>query len=113
MIVRACAYNAVIHSKIDPTQYTKILVTFAQDQEIIGQKTEDDLIIDGNDILVSLSQDETLQFRPSLKSVMGRRTGSPAYMQVRLFSSTYDAPGSKQIAIEVVDSQSEEVLVNA
>lgn len=112
-IKRACSYTAVIKCAIDPTEYTRILVTFSQDQQIVIEKTESQMLVSSDGIIVNLSQDETLQFRPTGKSVMGRRTGSPVYMQIRAYKSTYEAPGSKQFALEVVDCQSEEVLVNA
>lgn len=112
-IKRACSYTTVIKSAIDPTEYTKILVTFAQDQQVVITKTENEMTVSSEGIVVELSQEETLQFRPSLKSVMGRRIGSPVYMQIRAYKSTYDVPGSKQFEIEVLDTQSEEVLGNA
>ena len=113
VIKRACSYTAVIRCAVDPIEYSKILVTFAQDQNIVIEKTEQDMTINDDSIIVELSQNETLQFRPTGKSVMGRRTGSPVYMQIRAYKSVYEAPGSKQFALEVVDCQSEEVLVNA
>lgn len=113
MIIRACAYNAVIRTAINPTEYSKILVTFAQDQQILIEKTENELTIGDDGVVVSLTQEETLLFKPSAKSVMGRRIGSPAYLQIRAYKSAYDAPGSKQFEIDVLDSQSEEVLDNA
>lgn len=113
VIKRACSFTDVIKSAIDPTEYSKILVTFAQDQNIVIEKTERDMTISSDGILVELTQSETLQFRPSLKSVMGRRIGSPAYMQIRAYKSAYDAPGSKQFELDVLDTLSEEVLTNA
>lgn len=109
---RACSYTAAILTPVDPHTYSKILVTFAQDQEILIQKTENDLVITEDGVLVQLTQAETLSFRPSLKSVMGRRVGSPAYLQIRAYAGEYDAPGSQSFEIDVVDSHSEEVLSN-
>ena len=109
-IKRACSYSAVIRCAIDPTEYSRILVTFSQDQQILVEKEKNQMTVTSEGIIVELSQEETLRFRPSGKSIMGRRTGSPVYMQIRAYRSTYDAPGSKQFMLNVVDTQSEEVL---
>ena len=107
---RACAYNAAIITPVDPRTYTRVLVTIAQNQEILVQKTENELTITESGVLLQLTQNETLAFRPSLKSEMGRRIGSPAYLQIRAYTDEYDAPGSENFEIDVIDSLSEEVL---
>ena len=109
-IKRACTYRALIKSAINPTEFTKILVTFSQDQEILVQKTLNDMSVTSDGILVTLTQEETLRFRPTGKSIMGRRIGSPAYMQIRAYRSASEVPGSKQFELNVIDTQSEEVL---
>lgn len=113
LMKRACSYNVAVATSVDARTYSKILVTFAQDQEILITKTEADFDVQEAGFTVQLSQEETLQFRPSLKSVMGRRIGSPVYMQVRAYRTNYDAPGSDNYEIDVIDSHSEEVLRNA
>lgn len=112
LITRACSYSANIYTPINPNEYSSIVVTFSQDQEIIVQKNKNNLEISDSFVRVNLTQEETKAFRPSGKSEMGRKTGAPAYMQIRAYRGTHDAPGSGNWAIEVADSLSDEVLGN-
>ena len=112
-IRRACTYSAAITTPSAPSTYEAIEVTFAQDQEIIITKTKDDLTLSDEGVLVELTQDETKLFLPSLKSPMGERQGGKAYMQIRVYTNSYDAPGSDCWAIDVLDSLNMGVLPNA
>jgi len=100
---RAASYSATITPPKDPTSYSAMLVTFAQDQQIVLEKSLDDLTIDGTDVVVELTQEETLQFSPSVPSPMGTKTGGPAYLQLRCYAGEYDAPASAAWAIDVYD----------
>lgn len=111
-IIRACSYKALILTPQNPSAYSEILVTVAQDQEIKITKRATDLEFGDEGVVVTLTQEDTLQLRPSKTSVMGRRCGAPAYMQIRAYAAPGDAPGSANWELDVIDSQSEEVLGN-
>ena len=117
LITRVCSYEAAILTPAPPSHYTRIVVTFSQNQEILATKTEQDqgrgMTLGEDGIVVSLTQEETSRFAPSLESPMGRRCGEPAYMQIRAYASPYEAPGSCDWEMDVLDSLSEEVLRNA
>lgn len=100
---RAASYSATITPPKAPGEYSAILVTFAQDQRIVLSKSLEDLTIDGGDVVVELTQEETLQFAPSVPSPMGTKPGGPAYLQIRCYAGEYDAPASAAWAIEVYD----------
>ena len=80
--------------------YPEILATLEQNGEIILNKTKNDLEIDGNRVVLILTQEETLMFE----------AGVPAYIQMRAYNSPKDAPGSKVWKIPVYRSLNEEVL---
>lgn len=120
IITRACSFGAVITIRnkytrelIDPSTYSAITVTFAQNQEIIVEKTLDDLVLTEQGIMVQLAQEETKRFAPSIKSDMGRRIGSSVTMQIRAYAGRYDAPGSKTITLDVIDSLNDGVIGDA
>lgn len=113
MIRRACTYGAAIATPENPSSYEAIVVTFAQDQEIVVEKTKDELTLSDEGVLVELTQEETKRFLPSTKSPMGERQGGKVYMQIRAYSSVSDAPGSDCWLIDVFDSLNTEVLPNA
>lgn len=112
-IRRACSYAATITTPEAPAGYTKIIASFAQDQQIVHsfELGDDGIVVNANDVTVRLTQAETKAFKPSAGSPMGRETGGPVYLQIRCYKSTYEAPGSKTWAIEVYDSEEEEVLI--
>ena len=111
-IRRACSYAATFKTPEDPANYSAMLASFAQDQQIVHsfELGDDAIVIDGENVIVRLTQAETAAFKPSAGSPMGRETGGPAYLQLRCYKSTYVAPGSKTVAIEVYDSEETEVL---
>lgn len=111
-IKRACSYSAAITTPDNPANYSAIVVTFAQDQEIIIEKQKTALDLTDSGVVVHLLQSETALFRPSKKSPMGARTGSPAYMQIRVYASDENAPGSECWPVEVYDSLDDEVIGN-
>lgn len=111
-IKRACTYSVAISTPLNPSEYSAIEVTFAQDQVIKVQKTKSELQLTNSGVIVQLTQEETKLFDPSQKSPMGTRIGNPAYLQIRVFNSATNAPGSRCFPIEVYDSLSQVVLTS-
>lgn len=100
-IIRACSYTATIQTPEPPTEYSAILVTFAQDSTKIIQKTQDDNItIDHANIVVRLDQSETAQME----------CGKKCFLQVRCYKSQYEAPGSSIWAIDVRPALDDTIL---
>ena len=101
-IRRACSYEATIKTPVAPSEYFAIIVTFQQDGVNLINKEIGDagLTLETDSVVVQLSQEETLLFQPDV----------PAFLQIRCYKSTYEAPGSKVWAIEVFDSLNLEVL---
>lgn len=101
-IRRACSYSATIKTPEEPAEYSVIVATFSQDNNILINKSLGDsgVTINEDCVVVQLSQEETLLFRP----------GKVALFQIRCYKSTYEAPGSKVWAIDVYDSLNMEVL---
>lgn len=111
-IHRAGTYPVTIKTPLAPSEYSKIRVTFSQNQqEIISKENGDTGVTLGEDsVEVILTQEETLLFRPSRPSPMGSPSGAPAYLQIRCYKSALDAPASAVWAIEVFDALNMEVL---
>ena len=98
-ITKACSYKATIQLPEDPSEYSAIQVTISQENlEII--KTKQQLDIDENTVILKLDQSETKQFTACKK----------AFIQIRLYKSQYEAPGSKIFAVDVCPSLNEDVL---
>lgn len=102
-IKRACSYTATIDLPEAPSYYSAIVVTFGQGgtRDLIT-KNKSALVLDEakKTVVVQLTQAETKQFAACEK----------AFMQIRCYHSTYDAPGSRIWAIDVCPSLNEEVL---
>lgn len=109
-IKRACTYSAAIQTPENPSEYSEILVLFSQDQELVVRKTKADLSASETGVLVVLTQEETALFRPSIESPLGKKLGSPVYMQMRAYKDAEHAPGSDLWKIDVIDSLSDEIL---
>jgi hypothetical protein len=101
-IRRACSYEATIKTPVDPAEYSAILVTFSQGGNNLVNKEIGDagLTLNEDSVVVQLSQEETLLFQAA----------TPAFLQIRCYKATYDAPGSKVWTIDVYDSLNTEVL---
>lgn len=113
MIQRACTYSAAIKTPSDPNEYSEIVIVFSQNQREILKKTKQDVVLTEDGVFLELTQQETLLFKPSITSVMGRAKGQPAYLQIRAYRDAHEVVGSKSWKIEVYDAQNEEVLGNA
>ena len=97
---RACSYLASIQTPEDPTTYSSVLVTFQQDGNNLINKSLDDLTIDGDSFIVQLTQEETSRFTD----------GRQAWLQIRCFASTYNAPGSPPWPIDVLPALNDTIL---
>ena len=111
-IIRACSYSVAIRTPVPPSSYSHLIVTFAQDQEILAEKSLSEMVVSEGGVLVSLTQAETAQFRPTDKSPMGRKTGGEAFVQLRAYKEPTDAPGSKCWKVPVYDSLNEGALTS-
>ena len=111
-IRRACSYAATITTPEAPSEYSAILVSFAQDQQIVHsfELGDPEIVVNSADVTVQLTQEQTKVFLPSVGSPMNVPTAGPVYLQIRCYKSAYDAPGSKTWAIDVYDSLEMEVL---
>ena len=78
----------------------KILITYSQDDEIVVEKTENDIAIVGNSISIKLTQEETAVFKPN-KYVK---------VQVRILTLGGEALASDIISKPVCDVLNDEVL---
>lgn len=97
---RACSYEATIKTPVAPSNYSAILVTFQQGGVNLVEKTLQDLTLTATSIIVKLTQEETALFEAKKK----------AYLQVRCYASTYDAPGSAVWDIPIEAALNDEVL---
>ena len=99
-IIRCCSYEVGIKTPVNPSIYSKILVTFSQNgrQIIVKEKADLSLLSDG--VKVRLSQAETEQFNAP----------GVAMLQFRAYSSIYNAPGSRMWAIDVYPTNNERIL---
>ena len=111
-IRRAATYSCTFTPPETPDNYSKIIITFAQGQQIVHSFTDasDEVAVGAADIVVTLSQQQTLAFAPSFFSPMGRELKGPVYVQCRCFKSASAVTESQNIPIAVEDCQSEEVL---
>lgn len=111
-IRRAGTYPVTIHTPLPPAQYSKIRVTFSQDQAVVVEKKNGDsgFVINADSVEVTLTQAETKLFKPSASSPMGRERGMRAFMQCRCYKTSLDAPASFTWPLEVYDALNEEVL---
>ena len=112
MIQRACTHGIAIKTPTDPNDYSQIVIVFSQNQREILKKVKQDLVLTEEGVFLTLTQEETLLFKPSIPSVMGRAKGQPAYLQIRAYKDANEVVGSKSWKIDVYDAQNEEVLGN-
>lgn len=111
-IHRAGTFPATIKTPLAPSEYSIIRVSFAQNQQILVEKTNGDEGFSTTEdyVVVTLSQEETLLFQPTAGSPMGGAPGPMAYMQIRCYKSATEAPASKVWPIPVYDSLYTEVM---
>lgn len=99
-IRRACSYQATIKTPKAPSNYSKLLLTIAQNGQNLITKTESDLQTNDTSVIVKLTQAETKLFVD----------GTPAFLQLRCYAGAYDAPGSKVWPVEIWPALDDEVL---
>lgn len=99
-IRRACSYVAAFTLPDDAQNYLSILATISQRKEQKINKTKDELDLSGRVATLKLSQEETLTLE----------AGVPAQLQIRVYKSTYEAPGSKIFTVDVLPSLNEVIL---
>lgn len=111
-IHRAGTYPVTIKTPLAPSEYSEILVSFAQGQQIVVEKTNGDSGFSTTDdaVVVTLTQSETLLFQPTAGSPMGGTRAPMAFLQIRCYKSDLDAPASAVWPLEVYDSLNQEVL---
>lgn len=76
-------------------------VTYAQRDEIVVEKTEADCTLEGDEIIVKLSQEETLSFDEN----------EFVKIQIRIITTDGEALVSNKIRLSVGDVLNKEVLV--
>ena len=99
-IIRACSKTFSVTPAEDPTHYSEIIATIAQDGVNLVNKTLSDMEISGADIIVRLSQEETKQFKAGVR----------AWLQMRFYAGEYDAPGSPEWPVDVMPVLDDQIL---
>lgn len=111
-IHRAGTYPVTIKTPLAPSEYSEILVSFAQGQQLVVEKKNGDTGFSTTEdaVVVVLTQAETLLFQPTAGSPMGGTRAPMAFLQIRCYKSDLDAPASAVWPIEVYDALNQEVL---
>ena len=111
-IQRAGTFTAKIRTPLAPSEYSKIRVSFAQNQQIVVEKQKGDagFTVGEDSVELVLTQAETLRFAPTAGSPMGTVKGPMAYLQIRCYKNATDAPASKVWTLPVYDSLNLEVM---
>ena len=112
-MIRATTPRHSFIFKNDPSEYSKILITYAQGEEIVLEKNETDLTIEQKTNPCSgeiewiayyrLSQEETNKFLAS--------TEKAVKVQIRALTTSGEALASEKKGITVYDVLNDEVLV--
>ena len=99
-IRRACSYQVRFQTPEAPAGYSDILVSFAQNGNVLFNKPKSELLVEESTVIAQLTQEETRQFRD----------GVAAQIQIRCFASTYNAPGSKTFSVDVWPALNDTIL---
>ena len=123
-MIRATTPKHIFTFDTDPSAFSRILVTYSQDNCIVLEKTEDDMTFDTvTDSTTGevteyiawtrLTQEDTLKFKPE-RAAQGKCGGkhSKVYVQVRVLTSSGEAMASDPYQVEVFDVFNDEVLEN-
>lgn len=97
---RTGSFDCTFTPPEDPSAYSKILATFAQDGVILVEKDENDITISGADIQVNLTQQETALFT----------AGKRAWAQMKCFASDDNVDISPEFPIDVLPVLNEVIL---
>ena len=85
---------------IDPSECKRILITYKQGNKIIFEVTEENVTIDGQDVLYTLTQEETNKFKDTVK----------ANVQVRILLGSDEALASDILSFIVKPVLDDEIL---
>lgn len=85
---------------VSPKLFKEIRITYRQGDRVVLKKTTDDCIIDGNKIMVTLTQEETGKFDAT------QNVG----IQMRLMTSSGSVSASNEVIIDVGRVADSEVL---
>lgn len=97
---RSGSFGCTITPPKDPSEYSKILITFAQDGQNLIDLDENDITISGGDIIVELTQEQTSLFAP----------GKRAWLQGKFYSAPNDVPVTPQWPIDVLPVLNDTIL---
>ena len=121
-MIRATTPKHVFAFETDPSEFSRILVTYGQDGYIILEKDQDDMTFEtitdtdtGETEYLAwyrLSQEETLRFHPEqgLPYCHNKEKHSKVLVQIRALTSSGEAFASEQFPVSVFDVQNPEVL---
>lgn len=123
-MIRATTPKHIFAFDMDPSLFSKMLITYEQDGCIVLEKTEDDMTFDTvtdsqtGDVIeyvawVRLTQEETARFKPE-RAAPSRCGGkhSKVYVQVRVLTSAGESMASDPYQVDVFDVFNDEVLEN-
>lgn len=85
---------------IDAGMIRKILLTYTQNEEIVLEKTEEDMTFDGQRWVIKLTQEEANLFQIG-----------PASAQIRVLTTGGDALASDEIRLHVYKTVNDEVML--
>lgn len=93
----------VFDTDINPASYSRILITYSQNNKIIMEKEKDDLTIENNTVWFRMTQEDTNRFRAG--------NDCPVQVQVRVLTVAGEALASEKRTLTVQDVLNDEVLV--
>lgn len=85
----------------ETSSISKVRITYAQEDKIVLEKTEEDCKLDGATIIVKLSQEETLKFNEN----------AFVKIQAKILSTDGNVLVSNKISLSVGDVLNKEVLI--
>ena len=98
---RTGSFGCTITPPKDPSEYSKILITFAQDGQNLVDLDENDITISGGDILINLTQEQTALFA----------AGKRAWLQGKFYLSPTEVPITPEWPIDVLPVLNDTILV--
>ena len=97
---RSGSYSCTNQPPKDPSTYSKMLITFAQNGQNLVVLDENDVTISGSDIIVELTQEQTALFTP----------GKPAWVQGKFYAAPNDVPVTPEWIIDVLPVLNDTIL---
>ena len=112
-MIRATTPKHIFTFETDPSDFARILITYAQNGEIVMEKNKEDLQVDpitipsgkvvGYNAWFRMTQEETKAFKAE--------PGKQVSVQVRVLTYAGEALASEKRTISVLDVLNDEVLV--